>query len=194
MPRPTTIYHHPPPAKIYPPRPTTIYHHPPPAKIYPLLPTTSKKNGPLPSKSQNKTSFRRCFNSFFFFEMQYFFPRRRFCVIKFWSVRFSNSKFLLHSGLLRLLRSPQISSNLKYLLKSPLISSKNVNLQENLLKSAQIQKIENSILAISLLNNRVGIRVHDSWITNQFFDPTNQNLVKLLFFANCLFQNMVTLK
>ena len=39
----------------------------------------------------------RPFNSFFFFELQYSFPWRRFCVIKFWSVRFSNSKFLLHS-------------------------------------------------------------------------------------------------
>ena len=43
----------------------------------------------------------------------------------------------------------QISSNLKFLLKSPLISSKNVDFQENLLKSPQIQKIENSILAIT---------------------------------------------
>ena len=54
----------------------------------------------------------------------------------------------------RVATPPQISSNLKFLLKSPLIFSKNVNFQENL-KSPQIQKKENSILAISLLNNRV---------------------------------------
>ena len=56
-------------------------------------------------------------------------------------------------GLPPLLKSRQISSNLKFFLKSPLISSKNADFQENLLKSPQIQKIENSILAISLLNN-----------------------------------------
>ena len=53
----------------------------------------------------------------------------------------------------RVAMPPQISSNLNSFLKSPLISSKNVDFPENLLKSAQIQKIENSILAISLLNN-----------------------------------------
>ena len=56
------------------------------------------------------------------------------------------------TGLPRLLKLSQFCSNLKFL-KSPLISSKNVDFQENLLKSPQIQKIENSILAISLLNN-----------------------------------------
>ena len=53
---------------------------------------------------------------------------------------------------------PQISSNLKFL-KSPLISSKNVDFQENLIKSPQIQKIENPILAISLLNNSNNLSV-----------------------------------
>ena len=99
----TKLWHH-------PPAPTTIHQHPPPAKICPPPPTTSQnistttyhfpKNGPPPRKSQNifiYIPFRHCFNSFFFFEMQYSFPWRRFCVIKFWSVRFSNSKFLLHS-------------------------------------------------------------------------------------------------
>ena len=42
------------------------------------------------------TSFWHCFNSFFFYKMQYSFPWRRFCVIKLWSVCFSNSKFLRH--------------------------------------------------------------------------------------------------
>ena len=60
-------------------------------------------------------------------------------------------------GRQRLLKSPQIPSNLKFLLKSPLISSKKIDFQENLLKSPQIQNIENFVLAISLLNNRVGI-------------------------------------
>ena len=54
-----------------------------------------------------------------------------------------------HTELPRLLKSPQISSNLKFL-KSPLIS-KNIDFQENL-KYPQIQKTEHSILAISLLN------------------------------------------
>ena len=99
-PAPTTIHQHPPPAKICPPPPTTTHHHPPPAKIYPPLPTISQKMDHHPAKAKIYsyiTSFRHCFNSFFFFEMQYSFPWWRFCVIKFWSVRFSNSKFLLHS-------------------------------------------------------------------------------------------------
>ena len=78
-------HHHPPPPttsqNIFP----TIHHHPPPAKIYSPPPTTSQnisttthhhpKNGLRPSKSQNifiHCSFWHCFNSFFFFEMQYF--------------------------------------------------------------------------------------------------------------------------
>ena len=95
----------------HPARPTIIHHHPPPAKIYPPPPTTNQnistttyhfsKNGPPSRKNQNLfiyiTSFWDCFNNIFFFEMQYSFPWRRFCVIKFWSVRFSNSKLLLHS-------------------------------------------------------------------------------------------------
>ena len=83
----------PPPAKIYPPLPTT-------SQIYPPLPTISQKMDNHPAKAKIYsyiTSFRHCFNSLFFLEMQYSFPWRRFCVIKFWSVRFSNSKFLLHS-------------------------------------------------------------------------------------------------
>ena len=52
---------------------------------------------------------------------------------------------------------PQIS-HLKFLFKS-IISSKNVDFHENLLKSLQIQKIENSILAISLLNNANNLSV-----------------------------------
>ena len=52
----------------------------------------------------------------------------------------------------RVATPPQISSNLKFLLKFSLISSKMQISKETFLKS-QIQKIENSILAISLLNN-----------------------------------------
>ena len=109
-PRPTKIHHHSPPAKIYPPRPATIYHHPPPpttttyhhpppAKIYPPLLTNTQKMNQHPAQAKIYsyiTSFWHCFSSFFFFKMQYFFPWQRFCVIKFWSVSFSNSKFLLH--------------------------------------------------------------------------------------------------
>ena len=38
------------------------------------------------------------------------------------------------------------------------------------------------------------LRVCDSWITNYFLDSTNQTFVKLLFFTNCFFQKMITLK
>ena len=97
MPPPTTthhqpkyIHHHLPPSTTTHHQPKYIYHH-----------TQPPKNGPAPSKSQNIliyciTSFWHCFNSFFFYEMQYSFPWWRFCVMKFWSVCFSNSKFLLH--------------------------------------------------------------------------------------------------
>ena len=108
-PLPTTNHHQPKFVHHHPPPPTS-HHHPQPAKIYPPPPTTSPniytttyhfpKNGPPFHKSQNKFIYnflRHCFNSYFFFEMQYSFPWRRFCVINFWSVRFSNSKFLLHS-------------------------------------------------------------------------------------------------
>ena len=101
----TTTHRYPPPAKIYPPPPTTtnhypkcIYHHPPPAKIHRPLPTTSQKMDHHPAEAKiysHITSFWHWFNSFFFFEMHYCFPRRRFCVTKFWSVRFSSSKFVL---------------------------------------------------------------------------------------------------
>ena len=81
----------------HPPRPT-LHHHLLPAKIHPSLPTTSQKMDHHPAKAKiysYVTSFWHCFNSFFFFEMQYCFPSRRFCVTKFRSVRFSSSKFLL---------------------------------------------------------------------------------------------------
>ena len=101
----TTTHHDPPPAKIYPPTPTTthhlskyIHHHPAPAKIYPPPPTISQKMNHHHAKAKIYSyivSFWHCFNSFFFFEMQYCFPSRRFCVTKFRSVRFSSSKFLL---------------------------------------------------------------------------------------------------
>ena len=71
----TTTHHNPPP-------PANTHQHPPSAKIYPAPPTTTattthfhQKNGLPPSKSQNiftYCSFWHCFNSFFFFEMQYF--------------------------------------------------------------------------------------------------------------------------
>ena len=126
-PAPTSTYQHPPPAKMYPPQPTTIHHlpkyiphHPLPtttsqnisitiprlAKIYPPLPTTSQKVDHHPAKAKRYsyiTSFWHCFNSFFFFEMQYSFQWRRFCVIKFWSIYFSNHNFLLQSMILKIL-------------------------------------------------------------------------------------------
>ena len=97
----------------------TTHHHPPLAKIYPPPPTTSQnisttthhpKNGPPSSKSQNIFKY---FNSLFFYEMQYFSPWRRFCVIKFWSVCFSNAKFLLHFTVFK----GTLSADLKICLK-----------------------------------------------------------------------------
>ena len=93
-------HHHPPPSTTFPHQPRYIHHHPPPAKIYPPLPTISQKVDHDPAKAKIYsyiTSFRHCFNSFSFFQMQCSFSWRRFCAIKFWSVRSSNSKFLLHS-------------------------------------------------------------------------------------------------
>ena len=105
MPRLTTTHHDPPPAKIYPPTPTTthhlskyIHHHPAPAKIYPPPPTISQKMDHHHAKAKIYSyiiSFWHCFKSFFFLEMQYCIPSRRFCVTKFRSVGFSSSKFLL---------------------------------------------------------------------------------------------------
>ena len=66
----TTTTHH---------QPKYIHHHPAKAKLYSC-----------------KTLFWHRFNSFFFFEIRYSFTWRTFCVIKFWSVRFLNSKLLLH--------------------------------------------------------------------------------------------------
>ena len=132
----TTTHHHSPPAKICPPLPTTTYHHPapppntsqnmsttthhqpkyvqhhpPPVKIYSPLPIISQKMDHHPAKAKIYSyinPFRHCFNNFFFFKMQYSFPWRRFCVIKFWSVRFSNSKFLLHSVHFTIFRSQDL--------------------------------------------------------------------------------------
>ena len=112
----TTIHHHPPLAKIYPPPPTTIHHHPRPPITSQNTSTTTRHHPPLdetylpPQATTQRmdhhsvkakiysyiTSFWHCFNSFFFCKMQYPFPWRRFCVIKLWSVCFSNSKFLRH--------------------------------------------------------------------------------------------------
>ena len=106
-----TTRHHPPPAKIYPPPPTTSQnistttnHHPKPAKTYLPPHTTTHKMDHHSVKAKIYfyiTSFWHCFNSFFFYKMQYSFPWRRFCVIKFWSVCFSNSKFQWHFTYLR---------------------------------------------------------------------------------------------
>ena len=84
---PTTTHHHPQQpttSQIYPPPPTTthhhskyINHHPPSPKTYPALPTISQKMDQHLAKAKiclYVTSYRHCFNSFFFFEMQYSLP------------------------------------------------------------------------------------------------------------------------
>ena len=111
-PRPTTTHHHTPPSTTSQNISTTTHHHSPSAKRDPPLPTTTHRH-PLPPLTTGQnistttqkmdhhpvkakiysciTSFWYCFNSFFFFEMQYYFPWRRLRVTKFW-----NSKFLLY--------------------------------------------------------------------------------------------------
>ena len=87
-----TIHHHSKPS-------TTTLHHPAPAKSYPPPPTTTQNMDQHLAKAKiysYTTSFWHCFNSSFFFKIRNSFTWRRFCVIKFWSVRFSNSKSLLH--------------------------------------------------------------------------------------------------
>ena len=82
-----TTHHHQPPDKTYlPPHTTTqkMYRHSVKVKIYSHI-----------------ASFWHSFNSFFFNKMQYSFPWRRFFVMKFWSVCFSNSKFQQHFADLR---------------------------------------------------------------------------------------------
>ena len=83
----TTIHHHyTPPAKIYPPPSTTTHHYPsPPYKqpkyIHHHLPLPKKMDHPAKARIySNITSLWHCFNSFFFFGIQYSFPWRRFCV------------------------------------------------------------------------------------------------------------------
>ena len=96
--QPKYIHHHPLRPTTSQNISTTTHYHLPPAKICPPPPTTSQKMDHRPAKAKiysYVTSFWHCFNSFFFFEMQYCFPWRRFCVTKFWSVSFSSSKFLL---------------------------------------------------------------------------------------------------
>ena len=116
MPPPTTTHHQPKYICHHPPPTTTSHHHP--------------KNGLPPSKSQSifiYSSFWYCFNSFFFFQMQYSFPWWRLCVIKFWSIRFSNSKFLY---ILRYLRffEVYISRVRGYLLLGEYATKKNQSL------------------------------------------------------------------
>ena len=73
----TNTHHHPPPPTTSQNMSITTHHHPPPAKIYPPLPTISQKMDCHPARAKIYsyiTSFRHCFNSSFFFEMQYSFP------------------------------------------------------------------------------------------------------------------------
>ena len=70
----------------------TTHHHPPPPTTSQNISTTTHhfpKTGPPPRKSQNIFIYN------LLLALQYCFPWRGFCVTKFWSVRFSSSKFLL---------------------------------------------------------------------------------------------------
>ena len=76
--QPKYIHHHPPPPTTSQSIFTTIHHHSPPPTTSQNTSTTTHhhpKNGLPHSKSQNifiYCFFWHCFNSFFFFEMQYF--------------------------------------------------------------------------------------------------------------------------
>ena len=109
MPPPTMIHHDLPPSTTTHHQQKYVHHHQPPTTTthhqpkymhhHPLPHTTSQntspttyyfpKNGPPPRKSQNIFIYN------LLLALQYCFPWRRFCVTKFWSVRFSSSKFLL---------------------------------------------------------------------------------------------------
>ena len=73
---------------------TTTKYHPTPAKIYLPPPTNIQKMDYHPTKTKiysSITSCWHCFNSFFFFKIQYSFPWRRFCVIKFFKFKISTT-------------------------------------------------------------------------------------------------------
>ena len=99
MPPPTTIHHDPPPSTTTHHQPKYIHYYPPQAKIHPPLPNTSQKVDHHPARqSQNMFIYNRLLallKQFLFLWNAIFFPWRRFCLTKFWSVRFSSFKFLL---------------------------------------------------------------------------------------------------
>ena len=80
---------------------STTYHHPLPSTTSQNISTTThhhSKNGPPPSKSQNLFIYNlllALFWKFPFLRNTIFFYVTKIFVIKFWSVHFSNSKFLL---------------------------------------------------------------------------------------------------
>ena len=101
----TTTHHHPPPSTTTENISTATHHHAPPAKTYLPPHTTNQKMDHHSGKdTQYIASFWHCFNSFFFYKMQYSSPWRRFGLIKVWSVCFSNSKFLLYFTYLRFIK------------------------------------------------------------------------------------------
>ena len=93
-----TTHHHPPPCTNTHHKPKYVCHHTPPPKKWTTTPVKAKIYSYI-------TSFWHCVNIFFFYEMQYFFPWRRFCVINFWSVFFSNSKFQLHFMIIKIFKA-----------------------------------------------------------------------------------------
>ena len=91
------IQHQPPPPTTSQNISTTTHHHLPPAKVYPPPSINSyhyQKNGPLLRKYI--TSFRSCFNSFFFFEVRQSFKWRRVLCDKVLISSFFKFKLLLH--------------------------------------------------------------------------------------------------
>ena len=108
--QPKYIHHDPPPSTASQNIFTSTHQHPPPATIYPPPPTTlTQKMDHHPAKARiySYITFWNCFSSFFFFKMQYSFLWWIFYVIKFWSVCFSNLKFLLHFTLFKICWSYQ---------------------------------------------------------------------------------------
>ena len=52
----------------------------------------------------------------------------------------------------------------------------------------------NNFLKLNINTAELELRVGNSWITNQCFDPTNQKFVKLPFFMNCFFPKYYNFK
>ena len=123
--QPKYIHHQPPPTTTTHQQPKYIHHHSPPPTIHPPLPTTTQKMDYHPAKAKIY-SYIAPFDIVLTvsFSSKSKPPWWRFCVIKFWSARFSNSKnvtlfkifWSLYFKSLRLLNTSRVSNQKDQLL------------------------------------------------------------------------------